>query len=127
MKAKNYSKNQVLNAVAKSAGIMSVVADKLDCDWVTAAKYVAKWTETQKAHDAQKAKLARKAFSRYIEAIDAGERWALERVLDTVARQDGFAIVNRTEISGPDGGPIDRIVVEYVDPAKKKKHHDPDG
>ncbi len=47
------------------------------------------------------------AFSRYVEAIENGERWALERVLDTVARQDGFATINRTEISGPDGGPIE--------------------
>ncbi len=125
--AKNYSKEQVLAAIKGSDGIMSVVAAKLGATWPTAAKYVAKWTETQEAHDAQKAKLSRKVFTKYLDAIHSGERWALERVLDTVARQDGFAIVNRTEISGPDGGPIDRIVVEYVDPAKKKKHHDPDG
>ncbi len=125
--AKNYSKDKVLASIENSGGFTSVVASKLGCDWGTAKRYIDMWKETKAAHEAQKSKTSSALVGHFMRAIQSGERWAIERGLDTVAKADGLAIVNRTEISGPDGGPIDRIVVEYVDPAKKKKHHDPDG
>ena len=37
---KNYSKNELLEAIKDSGGIVSEIARRLGCDWMTARKYV---------------------------------------------------------------------------------------
>ncbi len=124
--AKNYSMEKVLDAVEISHGVTANVAAELGCTWETAVKYIGKWKATRELHEVQKCKLAEICISKYIEAIERGERWAIERALDTVGRRDGLSLVNRTEISGPDGGPLDRIEVEYIAPPPERLQIDAD-
>lgn len=50
---RRFTKEQVLQAIEKSAGIVSTIAKRLNCDWRTADKYIKKWKETQRAFEDQ--------------------------------------------------------------------------
>jgi hypothetical protein len=50
---KNYSREQVLEAIKESGGIMSTVASELECDWHTAKRYVNMWVSTAQAFEAE--------------------------------------------------------------------------
>ena len=71
---KNYTKEQVLEAIANSAGVMEYVAVKLGCTWPTARKYVQMWKETQEAFDVAECKLHTLAYRSFHKSIADGER-----------------------------------------------------
>lgn len=96
--AKNYTKQQVLDAVKNSAGVMEYVAIKLNCTWRTARKYVDKWVETKDAFDHEECRLHALAYKGYHKAIAECERWAIERVLDTSARRNGHGLVDHKSV-----------------------------
>ena len=96
--AKNYTKQTVLDAIANCNGVMEYVALRLGCTWYTARNYVNKWEETKEAFDSSECKLHSLAYKSFHKAIDRGERWAVERVLDTSARRNGHNIVERKEV-----------------------------
>jgi len=91
---KAYKKETVLEAVVKSAGVMEYVAQKLGCSWDTAKKYVNKWEETKEAFSIAECKLHTIAYQSFHKAIKGGERWAVERILDTSARRNGHGMVD---------------------------------
>jgi hypothetical protein len=96
--AKNYTQEQVLEAVVKSAGVMEYVAQKLGCSWDTAKKYVHKWEETKEAFSIAECKLHTIAYQSFHKAIKSGEKWAIERVLDTSARRNGHGLVDHKSV-----------------------------
>lgn len=96
--AKNYEKEQVLLAVNNSAGVMEYVAVKLNCAWETARRYVNKWPETKEAFASSECKLHALAYKSFHRAIAEGERWAVERVLNTSARRNGHGDVEHQKI-----------------------------
>ncbi len=115
--AKNYTKKQVMDAVKASEGVTDVVASRLGCTWNTARDYINKWPETKREHEKQDSVLVEKAVSALAMALRHGERWAIERVLDTRARRAGFGLVSHAQIDTTSNGEtINRMVVEYVDP-----------
>ena len=95
---KAYKKQTVLEAVTNSAGVMEYVAQKLSCSWETAKKYVDKWEETKEAFAISECKLHTLAYKSFHKAIGNGERWAVERILDTSARRNGHGLVDHKEI-----------------------------
>jgi len=102
--AKNYTKETVLEAVNNSAGVMEYVAQRLGCTWRIARKYVDKWDETKEAFEVSECKLHTLAYRSFHKAIKNGERWAVERMLDTSARRNGHGMVDhkKVEVSNPD-------------------------
>ena len=96
--AKNYTKEQVMGAVLSSAGVMEYVAVKLECCWETARKYVNKWEETKEAFNIGECKLHTVAYKSFHKALAGGERWAVERMLDTSARRNGHGMVDHKEV-----------------------------
>jgi len=96
--AKNYKENQVLEAVKKSAGVMEYVAVKLNCDWHTAKRYVNKWETTKEAFANSECKLHMVAYQSFHKALANGERWAVERMLDTSARRNGHGLVDHKRV-----------------------------
>jgi len=111
--AKNYSKIKVLEAVENSAGVMEYVAVKLGCTWLTAKRYVDKWDETREAFDNAECKLHALAYQNFHKAVRNGERWAIERVLDTKARRNGHGIVDHKKIDLNASGEVDNKI-EFV-------------
>ena len=115
--AKNYPKETVLAAILNSAGVMEYVAQKLGCTWETARKYVHKWDETSEAFSVAECKLHTLAYQSFHKAIKSGERWAVERVLDTSARRNGHGLVEHKQVDlTTDGEKITGLEVKFVDP-----------
>jgi len=115
--ARNYTKDQVLDAVRNSAGVMEYVAHKLGCSWATARRYVHKWAVTREAFEVSECKLHTLAYQSFHKAIANGERWAVERILDTTARRNGHGIVDHKQIDHTSGGEKlepTRIVFERI-------------
>ena len=114
--AKNYKKEEVLTAVNNSAGVMEYVAVKLNCNWHTAKKYVEKWDETKEAFENSECKLHSLAYQSFHKAIQNGERWAVERMLDTSARRNGHGLVDHKQIDHTTGGEkitrIERVIID---------------
>ena len=52
-KAKKYSKQQLMQAIEGSGGIVSEVARRLNCDWNTAKKYIDLREDTRQAFQAE--------------------------------------------------------------------------
>jgi hypothetical protein len=96
--AKNYTKQQVLDAIKNSAGVMEYVAIKLNCTWRTARKYVDKWVDTTEAFQHEECRLHALAYKGFHKAIADGERWAIERILDTAARRNGHGLVDHKSV-----------------------------
>jgi len=115
--AKNFKESQILEAVKKSGGVMSYVAASLECNWETAKNHVAKHPKCAEAFDVAGSKLNVKAYQSFHKAIEDGQKWAVERVLDTSARKDGHGLVNRVDVTSA-GERIEKIEVEYVKPKK---------
>ena len=119
---KAYTQQQVAKAVSNSNGVMSTVAAHLGCSWRCARDYVEKWPEVKAAFDAEGAKLNNTAYQSFHRAIANGERWAVERILDTSARRDGHGMVSHASIDHTSAGErIEGIAVEFVTatPAKE--------
>ena len=52
-RAKNYSLDIMLDAIKGSGGITLTVAQRLQCDWMTAQKYINKWETSKTAFEAE--------------------------------------------------------------------------
>jgi len=98
MPRKNYTQEQVLQAIYKADGVMEYVAKELGCTWITAKSYVDKWDETRDAFDTTECALHARAYRKFHEAIESGERWAIERILDTSARRNGHGLVEHKQV-----------------------------
>ncbi len=120
--AKGYSKETVMEAVKRSSGVMSAVARALNCKWETARKYVNEWPETVKAFEVESCGLIDTAVTSMRKAVESGERWAVERVLDTRGRKDGLGIISHSAIDHTTGGDkIDRVDVRFIQPETEKE------
>ncbi len=107
MPTMKFSQEELLDAVNASLGIMSNVARTLKCDWRTAQKYVYRWRETRKAWEEQRNKQRAMVIGQYLKALNSGERWAIERGLDTIAKDEGLSSTPKLEISTPQGRPLE--------------------
>lgn len=106
-----YTQATVLEAIKGSGGIVSRVAEQLNCAWCTAKSYIEKWESTRKAIKDEEEKILDLAETRLIEAVDEREPWAVRMMLYTRGKKRGFT--ERTEITGMDGESIN-IVYQAV-------------
>ena len=105
----NYTKEQILQAIEKSDGIILNVANELNCSWDTARKYINKWQETKRAlNDATEAAIDR-CESKLFEKIEAGDGQMIRFFLATKGKHRGYT--ERQELTGADGEPIRHLVV----------------
>lgn len=112
---RKYNREQTIDAIKGSGGVVSTIARRLKCDWHTAQKYVNKWVSTREAfqneHEGildlaesllfRNVQLATKAQTDTGKPVDAGDaKWLLSRK----GKKRGYA--ERREITGADEGPI---------------------
>jgi hypothetical protein len=76
-----YSKEAVLKAISLSDGFLLGVQEVLKCSAPTASEYIKKWPETQLAFEIAKIPPKKLCLQRYMQALDDGERWAIDRML----------------------------------------------
>jgi len=105
--SKNYLKDEVLEAMQNSGGIMSTVAKRLGGDWHTAEKYVLKFAETRKALADEENKVLDICQQSLIKSIKDGNTQDAKWYLSTKGKHRGFSEKIINEMTGKDGGPIE--------------------
>ena len=109
----DFTKEQVLGAIKGSMGIVSKIAHNLDgCAWGTANKYVNRWAETRAAYADECERSLDMSESQMLKAIQAGDGRMIRFHLMTKGKNRGY--VERSELSGPDGGPVAITIIEQI-------------
>lgn len=112
-KGREFTQDQVLQAIKGSGGIVSAVGSKLGCAWHTADKYINKWETTRRAMADEGEKVLDLAENKLIEAIQNGEQWAIQTLLKTKGKKRGYT--ERQEFTGADG---EQLKVSFIAPER---------
>jgi hypothetical protein len=107
-----YTAEQFIKAIPGTGGIIGKIADRVGCDWHTAKKYIFKHPTITQAYTNEKERIKDTAETKLIEQIEDGQMWAIKYYLSTQGKDRGY--VERQEVTGSDGGPIQfsEVVVE---------------
>ena len=111
MNKPRFTQRQMIDALTKAKGMVSVAARSLDCDPETVRNYVARYPKVAEAiREARELTLDISELALY-KAIQEGEGWAIKYMLATQGKNRGY--VERQEITGADGQP-QKYVIEHV-------------
>lgn len=111
--AKAYKKEAIIEAIKDSGAIISTVARRLGCTWITAKKYINRWEETKRAFVDEEETILDMAESVLFGAVKDRDVQAAKWLLSRKARQRGYS--DRIEHTGIDGDEI-KITCTFVDP-----------
>jgi len=81
---------EVIGAIAGSAGIVSTIARKLGCDWLTARKFIDRHPSVLTAFRAEREKVKDLAETKMIELISDKDAGTVRWYLSTMARDRGY-------------------------------------
>lgn len=109
---------QLIDAMKGSGGIITTIANRVQCDWHTAKKYIEKYPTVKAAYEDECNKGLDLAESVVIQNIRIAARQAQDAVepvnavdakwyLNMKGSSRGYAPTTRAEIAGPGGGPIE--------------------
>lgn len=84
--SRDYSREQVIEAITGCGGIMSNVAKRLDCAWDTAKGYVHRWVSTKQAFENERSQF-----------LDACESVLVQNVRLAMRRQKTGEIVDTAD------------------------------
>ena len=87
---RNYKKQEVLDAIKDSYGIMTDIAKRLKCNWHTADEYVKKWPETMQALADESENYLDLTESACIDRIKQGDGQMIRFVLATKGKKRGY-------------------------------------
>lgn len=111
---KRIAQKEVLNAIKDSAGIMSVIARRLNCNWNTARTYCNKWESTKLALQDETETTLDNAELKLIDAIKAGDTNLIKWYLSTKGKDRGYTTEIKTDLQTTDNKPL-RIIFEDSD------------
>lgn len=103
-KARRLSQKLVIEALHETKGAVYLAANRLSCSHQAIYDWIKKNPAVANVKDYYDGELVDIAESRARLATINGEQWAVKMVLMTKGRNRGW--VERTELTGPDGGPI---------------------
>ena len=92
-----YTAAQVIEAIEKSAGIISTVATRLDCAWHTADKYIHKFPTAIKAYSDECERVKDRAEAVILKAINAEDVQTAKWYLTLKAKDRGY--VQQTDVT----------------------------
>jgi hypothetical protein len=105
-----YTNARILAALAQTNGTVYLAAEALGCHPDTIFRRIKQHPAVAQAVYAHRGRRVDRAELKLDAAVDAGEPWAVALVLKTLGKDRGY--VERQEMTGKDGGPLD--VVEVV-------------
>lgn len=110
---KTYKKNaitkqQMMKAIDNSGGIISLIANRLGCEWHTAKRYIEMWEETKQAHVNELEKFKDICETTVLKAVQDGDVQTAKWVLSHRARDRGYG--DKIEVDGQVFGEIKIIV-----------------
>lgn len=104
-----YTKAKTVAAIHGSGGIISTIAKRLGCTWMTARKLTTKWPEAEEAYKDEKEQLIDLAETTLLQAIKGGDISATKWYLGTIGKERGYT--ERQEITGAGGDAIKAEVI----------------
>lgn len=100
--ARHFTKEQVLDAIKGSNGIMSTIAGLLGCDWSTAEKFTQKWEETKTALQNEKERTLDAAENVILNALNAKDVQTAKWYLKMKGQDRGYVERQETTIKNAD-------------------------
>jgi predicted transcriptional regulator len=101
---RKYTAEQMIDALAKSMGMISPAARKLGCSRDTIRRYLAENAEIKQVIEDADEEVNDIAELKLLDAIKRGEAWAICFRLKTKAKHRGYS--ERAELAGSSGKPI---------------------
>jgi hypothetical protein len=88
---RNFTIEQILEAIKNSAGLMTIIAKKLDCEWHIAKKYVLMFDETKQALQDEIEKTKDLAEKVVFDAINNKDVQVAKWYLQTIGKDRGYS------------------------------------
>lgn len=110
----SYRTDDIIEALHKTHGMIFLAAEKIGCSGRTIQRRAEEVKAVKAVIDSYRGQLLDKAEVRLETAIMNGEPWAITLALKTIGKHRGY--VDRQEVTGADGGPIQIIGFETVKP-----------
>lgn len=82
----------VKQAVKGSAGIYAVIAKRLGCEWHTLERFVLSHPKIHRLIQNERETLVDLAEGKLTEKVEAGDNWAIGRVLDGPGKRRGWPV-----------------------------------
>jgi hypothetical protein len=95
---------QMIAALNETKGMVFLAARRLGCSHDTILRYCKKYPSVQAEKERHQGALVDLAELKLWESVQRGEAWGISLVLKTLGRDRGY--VDRQEITGKDGGPV---------------------
>ena len=109
--AERFTSEEVAAALISARGLKSVAARYLNCQWNTIDRYVRAYKSCSDALKIARDGVTDLAEGKLFQAINNGEPWAIALYLRTVGKSRGY--VERSELTGLGGGPVEFTEVVY--------------
>jgi hypothetical protein len=106
-----YKAQDFIDAIPGTGGIVSVIAKRVGCAWHTAKKYIVEYATVTEAYQDECEAITDLAETTVIKSIKDGDTQTAKWYLTMKGRNRGYAMTQRQELTGTDGGPL---VVRYV-------------
>lgn len=103
-----YKPEDIIKALRKTKGMISLAADELKCDRKTIYNHVKRSAAVRDALEETRGRNLDVAESKLLAAIDAGELAAIFYYLSRIGRERGYG--DRSELTGANGGAIETTI-----------------
>ena len=110
-KMKDYTADELIEAIEGSFGIVSRVANTLKCNWNTAKKYIDMYPEAKEALLQEHERALDVAESKIFKAINLDDVDTAKWYLSRKGKSRGYGDKIVQEVSGPEGEPIKSIFI----------------
>ncbi len=111
-KTQKFTPDEVIAALAEAKGMVYVAADILHCVPQTVYNYIKRYRSVARELERQDGLMGDRAELKLFTAIARNEPWAIKFYLRTKHKARGY--VERSELSGPDGGPVAITIIEQI-------------
>jgi len=113
-KSKNYTAAIMLKAIKGSKGVVSNVANKLDCDWMTADKYIKMYPECVEAMRAESESMLDKCENVLFNKVEEGDTDIAKWVVSKKGKDRGYGDQIKVDMN------VDEDTLNKLDEIRKK-------
>ncbi len=105
--AHHYTKELVLEAIEGCAGIVQTVANRLECTWDTAERWINKWEDTRTAMKNENEKVLDMAEGQVLKAVKGGDLQTAKWLLSRKGKARGWGEDNSLKLANDDPLKVD--------------------
>ena len=108
-----FKATEVIEALHKTRGTVTIAADLLQCDDTTVRNYMRRYKTVRDVVEHYNEKMVDVAELKFWAAIEHGDPWAVAMALKTKGKNRGYVERTESEISGRGGGAIEVKAFQY--------------